>query len=272
MPYQQSNQKPAGYSATQTLRLDQVLTIYGRKPVLEALKDPELLPVRLHLASTNKAGGVLNDIIAEAERQGIEIRTHERGTLSRISKNGKQDQGVALDLECPQFSRLDHWVEGPARPRQTTLLALDGITNPQNVGMIIRSAVAAGINGVVYPHDGVAALGPLVIKASVGTVFKAPILRFGELTSALSLLKAHGFLIATLEGGANQSLFEFQTSQPVVFVMGGETEGVSAETQSLSDVQLQIPMANNVESLNVAVAATLVAYRAKFTALSNGDR
>jgi len=235
------------------------LTIYGRKPVLEALADTSLAVTTLHVADSNQSGGIMANIVTLASRRGVEIRDHSRDTLARISRNKKQDQGVALDVSCPRFATIDQFLHR-AGDKQLRLLALDGITNPQNVGMIIRSAVAGGIDGIIYPRRGVAALGPLVIKASAGTVFRAPICVCDTLTTPLNDLKAAGFDIATLEGIANDSLFDYQARAGTVFVLGGETEGVSVASQSIASIRLRIPMARGVESLNVAVAASLIAY------------
>ena len=117
------------------------LTLFGRKPALEALLDPSLTIHCLHLADSNRPAGIIAQITAEAERRGAEIRYHDRLALSRISKNGRQDQGVALDVVCPQFMSLSTFLNRSSAPQR--VLALDGVTNPQNVGMIIRSAVAA---------------------------------------------------------------------------------------------------------------------------------
>jgi 23S rRNA (guanosine2251-2'-O)-methyltransferase len=155
-----------------------------------------------------------------------------------------------MSLEA--FSKL------PAKPR--TVLALDGVTNPQNVGMIIRSAVAAGIDGVLYPNRGIASLGPLVIKASAGNVFRAPIIRCDSTTAAVALLKSMGYQIAVLEATASASLFEFSATGNVVCVLGGESAGIGREVEALADTRLNIPMANGVESLNVAVTAALVSF------------
>ena len=238
---------------------DKTLTIYGRKAVLEALQTAALPCQSLHWASTNKPTGVAADILAWAERRQIEIREHSRESLSRISKNGKQDQGVALDIACPQFGSLETLASTAPQPNKR-YLALDGITNPQNVGMIIRSAVAGGIDGILYPKRGVAALGPLVIKASVGTVFRAPLIHCEQLPKALTTLQTAGFAIASLEGGASLSVFDYVAQAATVFVLGGETDGVSSAVSGLADYRMAIPMAGGVESLNVAVAASLIAY------------
>lgn len=234
------------------------LTLFGRKPALEALMDPRLNIYCLHLASSNRQAGIIAQIHAEAEKRGVTIRYHDRQALSRISKNGRQDQGVALDVVCPQFRSMPSLLEDADPPR--ALLALDGVTNPQNVGMVIRSAVAAGVGGIIYPKRGIASLGPLVIKASAGTLFRAPIIRCETTFSAVANLQSAGYRVATLHAEAPTSLFEDRCDQPTVFVLGSETEGISAALHSLADRQLSIPMTNDVESLNVAVTAALVAF------------
>ena len=235
------------------------LTLYGRKPALEALQDPALTIHCLHLAESNRPAGIIAQIIAEAERRGVAIRHHDRQALSRISKNGRQDQGVALDVVCPRFMSLEAFIDAAKGPQ--TILALDGLTNPQNVGMIIRSAVAAGIDGVLYPKRGIASLGPLVIKASAGNIFRAPLIRCESTVAAVTTLKSEGYQVAILEASATASLFEFSTTGDVVAVLGGESEGIGREVEALADTRLSIPMGNGVESLNVAVTAALVAFQ-----------
>jgi len=235
------------------------LTIFGRKPVLEALSDDSLSITALHVASSNKPGGILNAIRQLADARGIRIREHDRDSLSRISKNKKQDQGVALDISCPNFGQIDT-LYAHADRNTFRALALDGITNPQNVGMIIRSAVAGGMDAIIYPQKGVASLGALVIKASAGTIFKAPVCFCETLSDGLEGLSRAGFCLASLEGGAQNSLFDYRPERGTVFVLGGESDGVSQDTARLASKTLRIPMRQGIESLNVAVAASLVAY------------
>jgi 23S rRNA (guanosine2251-2'-O)-methyltransferase len=242
---------------------DRVLTIYGRKPVLETLRDATLRCHALHLAHSNRDAGIVQEIRQEAERQGVPVRLHTREELARISKNGKQDQGVAVDVLCPAFSSLDDFLAQPG-PLSGRLLALDGITNPQNLGMIIRSAAAGAIDGIVLARKGSAALGPLVIKASAGTLFRAPLLLCATLHEALRQCQARGAQVCTLEADSPMSLFSHRASDFCLYVLGNETEGVSKEIRALADTRLSIPMRNGVESLNVAVTASLIAYGSYF--------
>ena len=238
-----------------------MLTVYGRKPVLEVLNDHSLDCHALHLSNSNRAGGIITEIQQKAEQRDIAIRVHARAELARISRNGKQDQGVAIDVLCPGFQQLDEFLAStPLQPGR--ILALDGITNPQNLGMILRSATAGGINGILLPRKGSAALGPLVIKASAGTVYRAPILLCDQLPQALRRCRELGAIICTLDAEATDSLFEQRDEGLLVYVLGNETNGVGQEARELSDRRLAIPMHNGVESLNVAVTASLIAFSA----------
>ena len=238
---------------------DKLLTIYGRKPVLEALEDRSLNIYKLHLADSNKSGGIVADIIKLAEQRNIEIQWHDRKALSRISRNSKQDQGVAADIQPEQHLSVDEFLAQQDPQKVFKLIALDSITNPQNVGMIIRSVCAGYVDGLIIPRKGCAALSPLVIKASVGTLFKAPLLHCENLAEALQTLKNQAE-VCTLSSHAKQSLFEFKPTGSVIYVLGNETEGVSKQVAQLSDQQLAIPMNNGVESLNVAITAALIAF------------
>lgn len=239
---------------------DGMLTVYGRKPVLEALQDKATNIHRLHLADSNKSAEILDDIIKLAKAKGAEIVYHNRSALSRISKNSNQDQGVAADLICRGFQTYDSFLEKKIG-QQFTLLALDGISNPQNLGMIIRSACAGNIDGILLPQHGSAQIDPLVIKASAGTVFRAPILRCKNLAEALKEFKLAGSDICSLSSHAKSTLKEFTPEHSCIYVLGNETEGVSKEVSQLCNESVRIPMNNGVESLNVAVTAALIAFR-----------
>jgi 23S rRNA (guanosine2251-2'-O)-methyltransferase len=247
--------------APDRLERRRLLTVYGRKAVLEALEDPGLECRCLHLASSNRAGGILRDIVTRSRERGVPERQHSREELARISRNGRQDQGVALDVFCPRMRALESYLdaldgsEAPAR-----ILALDGVTNPQNMGMALRSATAAGLTAILYADRGNPALGPLVIKASAGTVFRAPLLRCPTIGAATEALLQRGFTLYRLRADAPQTLWEATIRDRALFVLGGETEGITDALRTLPGVDLAIPMANGVESLNVAVSAALVAF------------
>ncbi|MGB0449208.1 MAG: TrmH family RNA methyltransferase [Porticoccaceae bacterium] len=240
---------------------NRLITIYGRKPVLEILSDSSLQIFRLHLAESNRGGGIVEQIKTLASQRNIEICYHSREQLARISRNSKQDQGVACDIHCQGYEPYQQALEQMPGIPQRPLIALDGITNPQNLGMIIRSVTASPAHGLLLPSKGCADIGPLVIKASAGTVFKGNILRCDSLGSALKAFKQKGFEICTLSSHQATPLTEFKPTTPVIYVLGNETTGVSKEIAALSDHRVGIPMANGVESLNVAITAALIAFK-----------
>jgi 23S rRNA (guanosine2251-2'-O)-methyltransferase len=239
---------------------ERMLTVYGRMPVLETLQNEALECHALHLAKSNREARIIGEFRELANNRGIPIKLHTREALARISKNGKQDQGVAIDVVCPAFRNLEDYLGEPSAQPDRRLLALDGITNPQNLGMIIRSAAAGNIDGIILVRKGTAALGPLVIKASAGTVYRAPLLFCLSLVDALTLCREHGAELCTMEAGAALSLFSHRPDGLCVYILGNETDGIGPRIKALADTPLSIPMRNNVESLNVAVTASLIAY------------
>lgn len=236
------------------LDLNKLLTIYGRKACEEALMDRNLDIYKLHLADSNKPAGIIKHCVELAEKRGVEVAYHNKRQLSFISKNAKQDQGIALDIQLDGLSNIADIRVDKAK----NLLLLDNITNPQNVGMIIRSVAAGFIDGVIIPKKGCAELGPLVIKASTGSIFKCPIYRADTVADAVDALV--DYQLVSLELNSGNDFYEADFNQPTVFVLGNESNGVSAEVSRRCNKQLTIPMQNGVESLNVAITAALIAF------------
>jgi 23S rRNA (guanosine2251-2'-O)-methyltransferase len=236
---------------------DKVLTIYGRNSVLEALKDKTIKIYKLHLSSSNKSAKIIDDIISLAIQRDIEIAYHDKQVLSRISKNSKQDQGVALDIVLEHFINEDEFLQ---KYKQYRVLALDSIHNPQNLGMIIRSATAGNIDAIIIPSKGTSAITPLVIKASVGTIFRMPIIKTSNLKKTLQKLQKNQAILYTLSSHASYSYKDETYTNKTVFILGNETTGVSKDIESISDKSIFIPMKRGVESLNVAVSASLISF------------
>jgi len=236
-----------------------MLTIYGRNAVFEAMQDKRTKIHRIHLASSNKPAKILDQIIQMAQLRGIEVCYKDRAQLSRISKNSKQDQGIAADIKLENISTLESLINNRSNAASRYLL-LDGVQNPQNLGMIIRSSAAAGIDALIVPHKNTAALGPLTIKASAGAIFKCPIVRCDTAKEAAQALKNAQVTLITLKANAPKKLGDAQHQKTHCYVLGNETDGVSKAVAQLADDSVSIPMQNNVESLNVAVTAALIAY------------
>ena len=123
----------------------------------------------------------------------------------------------------------------------------------------MRSATAAGIDGVIVPHKGTAEIGPVAIKASAGVAFRSTILRCETTTDALSTLREHRFQLVGLDGNG-MSLFDADLPERAAYVVGNESSGLSDSAAESVDLLLSIPLRNDVESLNAAVAASIVGF------------
>jgi 23S rRNA (guanosine2251-2'-O)-methyltransferase len=236
---------------------NKVLTIYGRNAVLEALEDNTVSIHKLHLSKSNKDAPVLEQMKSLANKRNIEIKYHDKQSLSRISKNAKQDQGVALDIVLEHYGDAESFI---AQNDSYRIIALDGVTNPQNLGMIIRSCAAGNVDAILLPSKGAAQISPLVIKASAGTLFKMPIIKTSDLTETLKLFKEKGAVLYTLSSHADKSYKVQDYSKRTIFVLGNESEGVSRCVEAVCEEAIAIPMQRGVESLNVAVTASLLAF------------
>jgi len=233
---------------------EKIITLYGRNVVMEMLQDKNIKIHKLHLADSNKIDGTIKTILHLAKKRDVQTVYHNKNELSRISKNAKQDQGVAIDIEsktyrnAKEINKLDTF----------KLLALDGIHNPQNLGMIIRSCAAGNVDGIILPKKNSAKISPLVVKASAGTLFKIPIYFCNTLEEVLSTFS--DVKIYALSSHAKNSIYTIKHTDKSIFVLGNESEGISESVNKLCNDSISINMNRGVESLNVAVTASLIAF------------
>jgi 23S rRNA (guanosine2251-2'-O)-methyltransferase len=235
---------------------DRFITVYGRNPVHEALLDPDLEVDKVVIAESAHGPGI-REIQQAARRRGLTVQRASAERVKKLAGNGRQDQGVFADVVAPRMLPLDVAL---ARGRLRRVIVLDGITTPANVGMILRTATAAGIDGIVVPRRGVASIDPLVVKASAGVAFRAPILKAFTAADAVLELKQAGFHIVGLDASGEDDLFATHLPEPLAFVLGSETSGHGPDVAGLVDSWVSIPMAGDVESLNVAAAAAVVCF------------
>ncbi|OHD88116.1 MAG: 23S rRNA (guanosine(2251)-2'-O)-methyltransferase RlmB [Sulfuricurvum sp. RIFCSPLOWO2_02_43_6] len=234
---------------------DSLITLYGRNVAVEVLRDQDVQIHKLHLSKSNRSDETIEEIMALAQMRGVEIKYHTKESLSRISKNSAQDQGVAIDVVSQNYRSASNIATD--LPGSFRLLALDGINNPQNLGMIVRSAAASRIDGIVLPRRNSTKLSPLVMKASAGTLFKIPIYYCEDLSEILTLKDT---AIITLSSHAHDDIHSLKIPSRAIFVLGNESEGVSDTVMRASTHSVSIPMYRGVESLNVAVTAGIVSF------------
>ena len=236
---------------------DRYLTLHGRKPVLEALMSGEEI-AQLHI-SKKATGEVVQKIKQLAAENGVSVEIVSENRVAALTRSG-QHQGVAADIRAKKMQALSSFLpQRNGRDHETVLLLLDGIHNPSNLGMILRTATAAGLDGIVVPEKGTASINPVAIKASAGTAFKAPILRVDSAFNAVNQLVNERFEILSL-GMRGDNIFKTDLPKRVVLVLGNETIGISKEVLSFCTRTISIPLQNGIESLNVAASAAVACY------------
>lgn len=241
------------------IRPTRTITVYGRQPVLEALAASGVVVEQVLLA-TSARGEHANDIIERARERGVPVKRVSAEKVTRISGNGRHDQGVVADVIAPGLIELDDWLDGLDAQAPARLFLIDGLTNPGNVGMVLRVATAAGLDGTVLPRFGAADIGPLVVKASAGVAFTAAVLRSSGALDAARALRIRGFDVVALDADAGEDLYAATFSHRCVFVLGNETSGISDGVAAEVTRSVAIPLQGGVESLNVATAAAVVGF------------
>jgi 23S rRNA (guanosine2251-2'-O)-methyltransferase len=227
--------------------------LIGVNPVREQLRRDASAIRQVMVAHGVGAGAA--ELAEEAKRAGIEVVREAPYRLRELAGSVSHQGVVALVRPF----RYHDWYELLAR-RPGCLLVGDQITDPRNLGALIRSAEAAGVGGMVVPRDRSAAVSAVVAKAAAGATSFLPVACVVNLARALGELKDAGYWVVGLDGGASQSLFDFTFPRLCAIVVGAEGSGVRPLIRSKSDHLLAIPMLGHVGSLNVSVAAAVALY------------
>jgi 23S rRNA (guanosine2251-2'-O)-methyltransferase len=237
---------------------DTFITVYGRKPVLEALDDRGLRVDKVVVAEGVR-GAPVQAILDSARARGVQVQRASAHRVKVLAGNGRHDQGVLADVVAPRMAPITEFTAALQPGAPAAVIVLDRLTNPANVGMILRTATAAGLDGVLLPRRGVPAIDPLVVKASAGVAFRAPVLRSGTVEEGCASLAEAGFALFGLDARGS-SLLDAELPPRVALVLGNETDGLSGTVRPLLDGLLAIPMHGGVESLGVASAAAIAAF------------
>ena len=233
-------------------------TVLGRNPVVECLR-AGVPATALYLAIGMAADERVAEAVQLAGDAGISILEVQRGELDRIG-GGALHQGLALTVPPYAYAHPDELLEIAAESRAPGLIvALDGVTDPRNLGAVVRSVGAFGGHGVVVPQRRAAGMTASAWRTSAGVAARLPVARATNLTRTLQEYAQAGYMIAGLDAEGTVSLDEFDmASDPLVIVIGSEGKGLSRLVKQTCDVTLSIPMAGPVESLNASVAAGVV--------------
>jgi 23S rRNA (guanosine2251-2'-O)-methyltransferase len=233
--------------------------VFGTRAVLEALADGRVPVERLLVARTAR-GAAVDDVLAAARARGLRPERVAAEKVHRASGSPHHDQGVVAEVVAEGIEPLEGWLERHSPPAPVALLLLDGVTNPANVGMVVRSVAGAGLEGTVLPRTGSPDVRPLVVRASAGVALRAHLLRCATAAAAVDALTAASVTPVGLRAAEAPSLFDTELPPRAAYVLGSETEGVSAAVAERVAVWRSIPLAGGVESLNVAAAAAVVAF------------
>ncbi len=232
----------------------------GKNAVLEALKANHSLN-RLYLEKDTK-DPILSKIYAMARNKGYVVTFLEKGKLDQMSV-ARGHQGVIAEAAPHSYADLDDVLERAAKMGQPPLLLiLDGITDPNNLGSIIRTAECAGVHGIILPKRRSVGLTPVVAKVAAGAAEYIPIIRVTNLTRTIQDLKKAGVWIAAADPAGDTYYDRYDYSEATAVVIGSEGEGISRLVRENCDSIIKIPMYGEINSLNAATAASLVVFHA----------
>lgn len=243
---------------------------YGRRAVLETLRSARRRIYRLWLEGESDAPaptGIIAEIIAAAEAAGIPARTIKGGMFDKLAQQNANAQGVALEVdEYPYVEVDDILARAKQKGEAPLLLILDHLQDPQNLGTLIRTAEAMGVHGIILPDRRAAGVTPAVTNSSAGAVERMLVAQVTNLNRTIDFLKSRDVWIAGLDSDPETPLIDNRMiSGSLALVVGSEGSGLSRLTREKCDFLLRLAMVGEVESLNAAVAGSIVLYLARQT-------
>jgi 23S rRNA (guanosine2251-2'-O)-methyltransferase len=233
----------------------QVNVLHGINAVKEAIR---ARPVEYVLVAQGRHSRRVQEIVDACRAAGISVRFAPRPALDRESGTA-QHQDVVAVCAAKAYDDLETLVVAREKP---LLVVLDGVEDPGNLGAIVRTAVAAGADGVIVPERRAAGLSPTVARAAAGALEHVKIARVTNLVRALVDLKERGVWVYGFEAQAQKSYLELDYTGACALVLGGEGHGLHRLVREACDELARIPLDGPVESLNVSVAAAVVLYEA----------
>jgi 23S rRNA (guanosine2251-2'-O)-methyltransferase len=234
--------------------------VAGRNPVVEALR-AGIPASTLYVAVGIDADERVREAVKLASALRIPMLDAQRTELDRYT-SGAVHQGLVLQVPNYEYAHPDDVLALATKSGQPPLIvALDGVTDPRNLGAVVRSAAAFGAHGVLIPERRAAGMTASAWKASAGAAARLPVGRATNLNRALAAYKDAGLLVVGLAGGGDVDLSEFEAAtEPIVLVVGSEGKGLSRLVQERCDLVVRIPIAAATESLNASVAAGVALY------------
>lgn len=230
--------------------------LVGRNPVVEALR-AHVPATALYVALNIEIDDRINEAVRTAGDRGIPILEVSRAELDRMT-GGVLHQGIGLQVPPFAYEPFDDLLAAAAEQPQPLLVALDGVTDPRNLGAVVRSATAFGVHGIFMPERRAAGMTATAWRTSAGAAARLPVARVTNLTRALRASQDHGFTVVGLDADGETSLYDLEVAvSPLVVVVGSEGRGLSRLVGETCDLRIAIPMAAEAESLNASVAAAV---------------
>ena len=235
--------------------------IAGRNSVLEALR-AQIPATTLYVAAQLDIDDRVRESLTLATQRALPILEVSRQEVDRLT-DGAIHQGVALQIPQYQYAHPDDLVTRAQDAAESALVvALDGVTDPRNLGAVIRSAAAFGAHGVVVPERRSAGMTAGAWKTSAGAAARIPVAQAGNLTRTLESYQKQGLLVVGLAADGTIDLADLESgADPVVLVVGSEDKGLSRLVEQTCDYTVRIPIAAATESLNAGVAAAISLYQ-----------
>ena len=228
--------------------------VWGKHSVLASLESGRPIN-RIWCTSEIRSSEKFFILLKEIKTKGVLVEEVSWTRISQITR-GAVHQGIALQVSYSKTIALEELINlSKVNKTSPVLICLDGITDPHNVGAIIRSAEAFGCSGVILPQRRSAGITGTVSKVAAGALENLSISRVVNLNRSLQLLKDNGFLVVGLSEKAKDSVYKFKENIPLVIVIGSENKGISLITQKYCDYLLKIPLIGKTSSLNASVAA-----------------
>jgi 23S rRNA (guanosine2251-2'-O)-methyltransferase len=229
--------------------------VIGRHPVEELLAS-RLQRARRILVSDGAPPAVRKDLEPRAAAAGIPVVACSREEFRR--RTGEAEGGVAAELETFRYVDLEEWIEG--LPSRAAAFLLDGITDPQNLGAVLRSARAFGVAGVILPKDRSCPVTGAVFRTSAGGVAHVPVVQVTNLARTAEALKDTGFWVYAAAGDGEIELADFRPTARTGIVLGSEETGIRRLVRETCDGSIRIAMEPGVDSLNVSVVAGIIGW------------
>lgn len=204
----------------------------------------------------------LSEIVEQAKREGVFFQRVPREVIERLATHGAVHQGVVALVSAADYADSDKVLESIDTATNPMVLLLDGVEDPRNLGAILRVAECAGVAAVFVPEHRATGITETVVKTAAGATEYIPVCKVKNLNNLIKDLKQIGFWVVGTSGAAEASYVDWDWNRPTALVMGGEGSGLHRLVGENCDALLKIPMAGNIESLNVSVATGVILFEA----------